>query len=182
MARIPLIDKKEKLPPENQALYDAIAQSRGRVGGPFLALLNSPPIAERTAHLGSYLRFESQLDPKIIEVAALAASRELECKHEWAAHVTHAQKAGIQMETIRAIHGRKAPQGLSPDEAHIVSYAQELLRSHRVKEQTFQAVLGRLGVRGTLELTATVGYYAMLACTLNAFDVVSVNPPEDLKI
>ena len=55
MTRIPTIDKKELLPPEHQALYDAIAKSRGRVGGPFLALLHSPEIAERTAHLGSYL-------------------------------------------------------------------------------------------------------------------------------
>jgi len=29
----------------------------------------------------------------------------------------------------------------------------------------------RLGARGMVELTATVGYYAMIACTLNAFDV-----------
>jgi hypothetical protein len=26
-------------------------------------------------------------------------------------------------------------------------------------------------VQGVVELTATIGYYAMLACTLNAFDV-----------
>ena len=182
MARIPLIEKKENLPTEHHGIYDAIAQSRGVVRGPFAALLHSPEIAQRTAHLGSYIRFESQLDPKILELAALAAARELECRHEWAAHVTHAAKAGVRQETIRAIHQRKAPQGLSSDEAQIVSYVHELLRSRRVSEPTFQALLGRLGVRGLVELTATVGYYAMLACTLNAFEVVSVNPPEDLKI
>lgn len=182
MARIPTIDKKESLSPEHHAIYDAIAQSRGQVRGPFLALLHSPPVAERTAHLGTYLRFESQLDPKIIELAALAAARELECKHEWAAHITHAAKAGIQQETIRAIHQRKTPEALSSDDAQIVDYVQELLRSHQVGEPTFQALLSRLGMRGLVELTATIGYYAMLACTLNAFDVVSVNPPADLKI
>ena len=30
----------------------------------------------------------------------------------------------------------------------------------------------RFGVDGLVELTATVGYYGMLACVLNAFDVV----------
>lgn len=182
MTRIPMIDKKELLPPEHQALYDAIAKSRGRVGGPFLALLHSPEIAERTAHLGSYLRFESRLDPKIIELAALVTARELQCKHEWAAHVTHAQKAGIPLETIRLIHQRKGTENFSSEDAQIISYAQELLRSHRVSEPTFQALFARLDVGGLVELTATIGYYAMLACTLNAFDVVSVNPPEDLKI
>lgn len=182
MARIPLIDKKELLAPEHHGVYDAIAKSRGRVHGPFAALLHSPSIAARTAHLGAYIRFESQLDPKIVELAALSAARELECRHEWAAHVAHAAKAGVPQVTIRAIHQGKAPEGLSSDDAQIVSYVHELLRSHQVSEPTFQALLRRLGVRGLVELTATIGYYAMLACTLNAFEVVSVNPPDDLKI
>ena len=47
---------------------------------------------------------------------------------------------------------------------------------------TFQAVYGRLGGQKMVELTATTGYYAMLACTLNTFDLYTVTPPEDLKI
>ena len=182
MARIPLIEKKQLLPPEHHRIYEAIEQSRGAVRGPFAALLHSPEIAERTAHLGSYIRFESQLDPKILELAALAAARELECKHEWAAHVAHAAKAGVSQETIRAIHQRKGPENFSFEEAQVVSCIQEMLRSHRLSEATFQALYARLGEKGMVELTATIGYYAMLACTLNAFEVFSVEPPEDLKI
>ena len=98
MARIATINKKEDLAPESRTVYDAILQSRGAVGGPWLALLHSPELAGRTAHLGSYVRFESSLDRRLIELAALAAARELDCKHEWAAHVNHAQKAGIPVE------------------------------------------------------------------------------------
>ena len=47
---------------------------------------------------------------------------------------------------------------------------------------TFQAVYGRLGEQKMVELTATIGYYPMLACTLNTFDLYTVTPPEDLKI
>ncbi|OGQ81514.1 MAG: hypothetical protein A3F90_01640 [Deltaproteobacteria bacterium RIFCSPLOWO2_12_FULL_60_19] len=182
MARISLVEKKASLPPEHQGIYDAIAQSRGQVRGPFLALLHSPPLAERTAHLGGYIRFESQLEPKILELAALAAARELECKHEWAAHIGHAQNAGISMQTIRAVHQRKGPENFSSEEAQVISCVQELLRSHRLSERTFQALYARLGERGMVELMATIGYYAMLACTLNAFDVVSTTAPEDLQI
>ena len=182
MARIPLIEEKKVLAAEHHKIYDAIAQSRGTVRGPFAALLHSPPIAERTAHLGAYIRFESQLEPKIVELAAVATARELDCKYEWAVHVTHAEKAGVSMETIRAIHQHKGPESLSFEEAQIVSCVQELLRSHRMSEPTFQALYARLGERGLVELTATIGYYAMLACTLNAFDVVSATPPEDLKV
>jgi 4-carboxymuconolactone decarboxylase len=182
MARIATIDKKEELAPECRHIYDAIAQSRGVVGGPFLALLHSPAIAGRTAHLGSYVRFESTLDHKIRELAALVAARELDCKHEWAAHCHHAQKAGIPLETIRAVHQRREAEHFSSEDAQIISYVREVLHSHRASEATFQALYARLGERGLVELTATVGYYAMVACTLNAFDIATATPPEGLTI
>jgi len=182
MARIATINKKEDLAAEHRSIYDAIAHSRGVVGGPFLALLHSPELAWRTAHLGSYVRFESTLDHKIVELAALTAAREIDCKHEWAAHVGHAQKAGISLETVRAIHQKKAPAGLNPTEAHIVNYVQQLVRTHRVDEPTLKALQESLGVKGLVELTATIGYYAMVACTLNAFDVATTTAPDDLKI
>jgi 4-carboxymuconolactone decarboxylase len=182
MARIATIDKREDLAPEFHEIYEAIARSRGVVGGPFLALLHSPEFAWRTAHLGSLVRFESSLDHKTLELSALTAARELECKHEWAAHIAHAQTAGIPMETIRAIYQRKQPEHFSSEDAQIVSYVRELLHSHRASEATFQALYGRLGERGLVELTATIGYYAMLACTLNAFDLTTATAPEELKI
>jgi 4-carboxymuconolactone decarboxylase len=182
MARIATIQKKEDLAPENQPVYDSIAASRGVVGGPFVALLHSPELAQRTAHLGSFIRFESSLDHKLIELTALAAARELDCKHEWMAHVNHAQKAGIPIETIRAIHGKKGPEHFSSEDAQVISYVQELLRAHRASEATFQALYGRLGEKGLVELTATVGYYAMVACTLNAFDLVTATGAEEFKI
>jgi len=182
MARIATIDKKEDLAPENQKVYDAIAQSRGVVGGPWRALLHSPEIAHRTMHLGSYVRFESSLEKKLIELTALVAARELDCKHEWAAHVNHGQKAGIPLATTRAVYQRQSVEHFSTEDAQIVSFVREMLHSHRVSEPTFQAIYGRFGEKGMVELTATVGYYAMLACTLNTFDVYSATPPDDLKI
>ncbi|MGH7809193.1 MAG: carboxymuconolactone decarboxylase family protein [Candidatus Binatia bacterium] len=182
MARIATIDKREDLAEEGQKIYDAIAQSRGVVGGPWRALLHSPELALRTMHLGSYVRFESTLDHKVIEFAALVAARELDCKHEWAAHVNHAQKAGVPLETIRAVHQKNGVEQFSFEDAQIVSFVRELIHTHRVSEPTFQAIYGRFGEKGMVELTATIGYYAMLACMLNTFDVFTYTPPEDLKI
>jgi 4-carboxymuconolactone decarboxylase len=182
MARIATFTKKDELGPEGQKVFDAIAQSRGVVGGPWLALLHSPEMAQRTMHLGSYARFESTLDHKVVEFTALVAARELECKHEWAAHVNHGTKAGIPMETIRLVHAKKGAESFSSEDAQIVSFVREMIHTHRVSEPTFQAIYARFGERGMVELTATIGYYAMLACTLNTFDVYTATPPEDLKI
>ena len=43
------------------AVWDRIAQSRGRVAGPFAALLHSPELARRIAETGHYVRFEGPL-------------------------------------------------------------------------------------------------------------------------
>ena len=182
MARIATITKKEELAPEDQKIYDAIAQSRGVVGGPWLALLHSPELAHRTMHLGSYIRFESTLDRKLLELAVLVAARELQCKHEWAAHVNHAQRVGIPVETVRAVYEKKGAEEFSSDDAQIVSFVREILNTRRVSEATFQALYGRLGEKGFVELAATVGYYAMLACTMNTFDVYTAAAPPDLEI
>ena len=133
-------------------------------------------------HLGSYVRFESSLDHKVIEFAALVSARELDCKHEWAAHVNHAQKAGITLDTIRAVYQKQGVETFSSEDAQLVSFVREMIHDHRVSEPTFQAIHGRFGDKGMVELSATIGYYAMLACTLNTFDVYTVTPPDDLKI
>ena len=182
MARIATITKKEELAPEGQKAYDAIAQSRGVVGGPWLALLHSPEMAQRTMHLGSYVRFESTLDHKVLEFTALVAARELDCKHEWAAHINHGTKAGIPMETIRLVHAKKGAESFSSEDAQIVSLVREMIHTHRVSEPTFQAIYARFGEQGMVELTATIGYYAMLACTLNTFDVYTFTAPDELAI
>ena len=55
-------------------------------------------------------------------------------------------------------------------------YVHALLTMRRVPEATFRAALDWLGVQGVTDLTATVGYYSMLACTLDAFEMA---PPAD---
>jgi len=182
MARIPTIDNKESLAPEHQAVYDAIVKSRGEVRGCFPALLHVPTIANHTASLGGYLRFDGKLEPKVRTLAALTTSRELDCVHEWAAGVKNAEKNHISRETLVAVHQRQPTTGLPPDEAEIVNYVRAILHSHRVAEQAFQSMLARLGVAGMVELTATIGYYSMISCTLNAFELSSSPNPQDFPI
>ena len=171
MPRVPEVTVRDQVPPDKRHLFDAIAQSRGRVGGPFSVLLNSPEVAGRAAHLGAYLRFESILSPEDRELAIVTTSREFDCDYEWSAHVKLAREAGVREEALEVI-GRRGPvESLTEDEAPVVQYARELLREHRVSDDTFRAVRARLGDQGVVELTTTVGYYAMLACALNAFEV-----------
>ena len=169
-ARVPLVER-EKATPVQQAAWDTIGQSRGRVAGPFAALLHSPELATRIAATGHYVRFDGPLPQTVREIAIITVARALDAQYEWAAHAVLARKAGVREEVITAIRERKAPAGLNPDEAQVWSYASALMTKHRVSDTDFESLQTRFGLEGLVDLTAVVGYYAMIACALNAFGV-----------
>ena len=71
--------------------------------------------------------------------------------------------------------GPGAPDGLNDEESVVVRYVMETLREHKVSDDTFQKALARFGARGVTDMTATLGYYALLAGVLNAFEVVRLD-------
>ena len=103
MPRIPTVDSRDALPAEHQVVWDNILASRGRVAGPWLVMLHTPPIADMVAHLGALLRFDLPFDPPTRELAILATVRELKCEFEWAAHVAEGRKVGVREEAIDAV-------------------------------------------------------------------------------
>ena len=171
MPRVPRIQQRSDVPAEAAHHFDSIASSRGRVSGPFSVLLNSPEVAGRAAHLGAYIRFESTLDPDIKELAIITTSREFDCHYEWSAHVVLAREAGVRGEAIDAVANRGPLEGLEADESLVIRYGREMFQNKRVSDDTFAAAKERFGNQGVTELTATMGYYGMLACALNTFEV-----------
>jgi 4-carboxymuconolactone decarboxylase len=134
-------------------------------------LLNSPEVPGRAAHLGAYIRFESTLSDEKRELAIITAARECDCNYEGSAHAGLASDAGVRDEAIDVVANRGSVDSLSTEEATIVSYGRELFQDHRVSDATFDAAKAIFGEQGVTELTATMGYYGMLACALNAFEV-----------
>jgi 4-carboxymuconolactone decarboxylase len=174
MARLPKVTR-EGMAPNTQQHYDSIAGSRGAVRGPFAMFLHSPDLAARIAHTGAYIRFETTLEARYRELTILTVARTWDCDYEWTAHQPIAEEAGTRPEAIAAIRDRTAPAGLTEQEALVFNYVSALLTTKRVPADAFKAVLSWLGEQGLINLTATAGYYSMLACTLNACAVM----PED---
>jgi 4-carboxymuconolactone decarboxylase len=170
MARLPSLERNQ-LQPEEQQFYDAIADSRGSVRGPYGVLLHSPDLAARVAHTGTYVRYNLDLPEALRETIILATAREIKNQYEFAAHARLARQAGLAEDTIQAIAQGTAPQGLSGDEAMLVRYVQELFRNHKISDATFNAVRDRFGMRKTLEITALVGHYLLVGQILAAFEV-----------
>lgn len=169
--RVPYLADREDVPEDGRESYDSIAESRGHVSGPFGVLLNSPELAGRIGHLGAYVRFESGLPDAVRELAILTTAREFDCAYEWAAHEPIARDASTREAAIEAVADRAPPDDLSDEESLVVRYGRHLFGEHAIPDPLFEDAKERFGVEGIVELTATMGYYSMIACVLNAFEV-----------
>ena len=111
------------------------------------------------------------LPAEVRELAIITAARANDCAYEWAAHAILARQAGVQEQVIAAVLGGGSAADLPAADAQVIEFVRDLLMTNRVAEGTFQLAMGRFGVQGVVELAATAGYYGMLACVLNAFEV-----------
>ena len=182
MPRVKPITTKDQVAPEHRGVFDAVAEGRGSVRGPFSLLMYSPPLCECVLKSGSFLRFESGVKPKEGELAIIATAREKDCPYVWAAHVTLARKAGVREEAITAVRERRDVSGLGPDERAIVSYVRQLLRTNRVEQAVFDALKDRYGVPWVVELTGIIGHYGLVTGMLNAFEVAAAPEAEQLAV
>jgi 4-carboxymuconolactone decarboxylase len=170
MTRIPEITAREQLPEDLRHCFDEIVASRGSVRGPFRVLLHSPDFAARVAHVGTYVRFESKLDPHVRELATLIAARLLDCEYEYSAHQPQLRATGTPEAVLTAVD-QKRPSDLPDEDRWIYELVEQLIERHRISPETFDTARKRLGDANLVELVGTVGYYALLAAALNAFEV-----------
>ena len=112
MARVPYLTRDD-LTQEHKAAYDRIAETRGVVGPNFQGLFNSPVATERFALFGEYVRFDSEIPPRLKELVILSAAREANNGYVWTAHEPLAREQGVVDSIIDAIRDRSAPEGLS---------------------------------------------------------------------
>ena len=174
MARLPTVET-DKLTPEQRKVYDAIAGGpRGAVRGPFLALLHVPELADRIQHLGELIRYNTSLGRKLSELAIITTARAARCQYEWFVHAKIAADAGISAQAIEAIRTGADPQLTDANERIVYQFARELAEKHRVADSTYAAVTKAFGTVGAVELAGMVGYYGMVAATLNAHQI---DPP-----
>jgi 4-carboxymuconolactone decarboxylase len=180
MARLPSITGKDQVPAEHHAIFDAIVASRGAVQGPFTMFLHSPDLAGRVAHLGAFVRFEGSLDMRVRVLAAMTVARELDAVYVWGAQTGGARRLGVPEATIAAIRDRRS-DGMTAEDLAVVQFTRDLLNRHRVSAAQVAAMRQRFGDDGFIQLTGAIGYYAMLAMTVNACELEAAAGAEVLR-
>ena len=180
MPRIPLYPT-DTMTPEQQRVHDAVvSRPARRVARTAARRAASPELADKWQQLGELLRYRTSLPPQLKELAILVTGRHCHAQLEWYIHAQMALKAGLPQAVIDDVHAGRRPAGLDADGLAVFDYAEELNRRKTVSEATYRRVLERWQAVGVVELTALIGYYTMVAMTLNCHDIPlpdGVTPP-----
>jgi 4-carboxymuconolactone decarboxylase len=153
-------------------VYEEITSGpRDRIVGPLRAAIHCPELADRWQKLGALLRFETSVAARFSELAILVTARRWNSQVEWHVHAQCALEAGVPDDIIAAIRRGTAPQFEDSIEVAVYNFAVELQTFGEVRTETYNQVLETLGTVGIVELTAIIGYYTMVAMTLNAHEI-----------
>ena len=156
---------------QRDVVAEAVAGKRGRIPGPLRIWIRSPELGRHAQRLGAFLRYDTTLGTRLSELAILVTARIWTAHYEWFAHKREALKAGLDPAIIEAIAARQIPNFTDPAAQAVYDYSLALHETHHVSPAHHAAAVAALGERGVVELVGLLGYYTLVAMTLNAFDV-----------
>ncbi|KAI1284048.1 AhpD-like protein [Xylaria sp. FL0933] len=148
-----------------------------------LALLHSPPVADGWNSFLGAVRTRTLLAPALRELAICRVAVCNSAWYEWAHHAPLAVAAGLgakAMEVVKMadldVVGEEEKRvaegdGLGGKEWAVLRYADEMTRSVRVCDGTFEALRAVCDEREVVEVTAVVAAYNCVSRFLVALDV-----------
>lgn len=169
--RLPPFDDASASAAQQRVLDEILSGPRGNLDGPFLGWIHSPVLASHAQRLGAFCRYETGLPLKLSELAILVTAARWQCQAEWHIHHPIALEAGLWTQTAEAIRTGVQPVFADDDEQLIFDFATELYASKRVGDATFTRAVSRFGHPVVINLVGLLGYYALVAMTLNVFDM-----------
>jgi 4-carboxymuconolactone decarboxylase len=171
MRRLPVLDSEELTDQQRRVCAEIAAHRGGAVGGPFTIWIRQVAIADCANQLGNALRVSGELEPRVFELAVLVVARHWSADYEWAVHARAALETGLDRDVVEAIRAGAPPSLVREDERAIYALAKELLETHALSQATYDEALEVFGAEQVIEAVGVVGFYAMAAATLVAFQV-----------
>jgi len=169
--RLPLFDADHATEAQNSVLRNILNGPRGNLNGPFLGWIHSPELADYAQKLGAFCRYNTGLSLRLSELAILVTAARWQSQGEWLIHYPIALDAGVPTAVADAIRQGELPSFDDADDALIYTFASQLYDTRRVSDKTYGAAVKRFGHVLVVNLVGLLGYYALVAMTLNAFEM-----------
>jgi 4-carboxymuconolactone decarboxylase len=169
--RLPLLARGDMPDEASARIFDKLAGPSGQPPrGTIATALYSPATAAALGRIESYLRTESALEPRLLELLSLTAAREMDLAYEWSTHYRTALQAGLPPAVIEVVRLNAPITGLSNFDALVVDFGRQLFRNRHVDSGTFAALVQRRGRRGTFDVIMALTYPMMAGILQRAAD------------
>ena len=173
--RLPL-PKREDMDDYGKKVFDETTRPEQLAGTPQPSFrLYSPKLAKPMAEAHYYVKYETGLSNRLLEIAVLATAREMDCQYEWTQWETHGRDPNdprhIEPAIIDIIKYNKPVVGLGEKETVIIALGREMLGQRKVSPVTFAEAVRLFGRRGTVDLVELMSLYEATAAEVAAFDV-----------
>jgi 4-carboxymuconolactone decarboxylase len=171
VTRIPLFSAENMSPEQERVYQDILKGPRTTVVGPLRASMHRPELAERWQKFGEMLRYDTSLPARLNELAILVTARRWNAQLEWQIHEKAGLEAGLPATALESLRLGASPDFTDPEEADVYEFARALQQRGDVPEPVYQRVFARWGAVGTVELSSVIGYYTLVAMTLNVHHI-----------
>lgn len=150
--------------------YDEVMRARGHVRGPFAVWINAPELAEKAVAMQDMFGTRGTLDKRLFELMVLIMARRAGAQFAWFAHVDRTVRLGVSPEAIEALRTGATPVFGKADEQLVYDLTIELDATKTLSGASYERAVAAFGVETLVELVSAIGFYTMVAMTLNAFD------------
>jgi 4-carboxymuconolactone decarboxylase len=169
--RIPLFSTDSMTPEQEQVYADIVNGPRRKVVGPLRASLHNPALADRWQKFGEILRYDTSLPRRLNELAILVTARRWNAQLEWHVHAPVAVEAGLPEAAVEAVREGRSPEFADGEEADVYEFARTLQMVGNVPDDVYDRVRERWAAIGVVELSSVIGYYTLVAMTLNVHEI-----------
>ncbi|GAB7526257.1 carboxymuconolactone decarboxylase family protein [Paraburkholderia sp. 2C] len=169
--RLPQFQAATATDEQKAVLHDILSGPRGNLNGPFLGWIFSPELAQHAQRLGAFCRYQTGLPLRLSELAILVTAARWQAQAEWYIHYPIAMQAGLPADVAEAIRIGLEPKFADKDDKLIYQFATELYEAKRVSDATYKEAVERFGHTVVVNLVGLLGYYALVAMTLNVFEM-----------
>ena len=165
MARVPYLEITDLTEADQDLLKRPIALHK--------ALVNSPKAARAFSGLGGFIRYGSELDPRLRELAILQVGWLARSPYEWSHHVKIGHDFGVTDADIQAMIDDTAgkPAALDALTLSVLKGAREITNDGGMSGPTFATLQTALGNEQVVDLTITISFYCAVVRVLATLQI-----------
>ena len=170
MTRVSIL-RNEQVAPAIREIFQKIEANGSRVNNIFRVMAHCPRVGLYFLRMANSILYKGAVPPNLRELAILRVGIICQAKYELTHHVPTALGTGIKQEQIDVLPDWEKSEKFVEQERAVLRYTDEVTKNIRVKDDTFAAVKNFMNEEGIVELTATIGYYAMVCRILEALQI-----------